>query len=144
MVAAHHAGAIAMGRVQEERGARDDVRRMAERMVRVQAKEQADLERIARDEGHAARKSDPMMESHTQADLTAMRSATGQEVDRLFVVHMIDHHEQGIDMMRRSMSNLQRQDLRRMAQKMIDDQEREVAEMRRLVWDQSAIAGAGR
>ena len=71
-----------------------------------------------------------MMEKHSMMDMRELKAARGAEVDRVFLTHMIDHHEGGVDWTRRSLPNLKRDDLRKMARMMIDDQTREIAQMR--------------
>jgi uncharacterized protein (DUF305 family) len=50
------------------------------------------------------------------------------EVD--FRVHMIPHHQGAIDMARVALKHAKDDDTKKMAQKIIDDQEKEIAEMR--------------
>lgn len=133
MMAMHHTGAIEMANHESQNGTRSQVREMARKIAEAQAAEKPKLEAIARESGHAAMQPDPKMQEHSMKDMQALRAARGVEVDRVFLVHMIDHHEQGIGMARSSMPNLRRDDLRGMARKMIDDQSREVARMRAML-----------
>ncbi|MDP1663159.1 MAG: DUF305 domain-containing protein [Phycisphaerales bacterium] len=133
MMAMHHAGAIDMGRYEAQNGSRADVRALATRMADAQTAENTKLEAIAREVGHAEHKGDPMMDKHSMKDMQALKAARGAEVDRVFLTHMIDHHENGVKMARDAMPNLKRDDLRRMAKMMIDDQSREVAQMRSML-----------
>lgn len=130
MMGKHHESAIEMARYEAKNGTRPEVREIARKMADAQSAENTKLEPIAREGGHADHKSDPMMEKHLMQDMQELKAARGAEVDRLFLVHMTDHHAQGVDMTRRSLPNLKRDDLRRMAQQMIDDQTREIAQMR--------------
>jgi uncharacterized protein (DUF305 family) len=122
-----------MARFEAQNGSRAEVREMARKIVEAQSAEHPRLEAIAREEGHAEHKSHPMMEEHSRKDMASLRSARGAEVDRQFLVHMMDHHAQGVEMARRSLPNLRRDDLRRMAHKMIDDQSREIDQMRAML-----------
>lgn len=133
MMAMHHDGAIEMARYQAQNGSRAEVRDLATKMAEAQTKENSMLRTIARDTGHAGMAPDPMMQQHMRKDMEACRAARGAEVDRVFLTHMIDHHENGVKMAKAAMPNLKRDDLRRMARMMIDDQTREVAQMRALM-----------
>jgi uncharacterized protein (DUF305 family) len=132
-MAMHHTGAIDMGRYEAQHGSRADVRAMATKMADAQTTEKHKLESIAREVGHAEHKGDPMMEKHSMKDMQALRAARGAEVDRVFLLHLIDHHERGVDWTSRSLPNLRRDELRHMAKMMIDDQTREVAQMRAML-----------
>ena len=133
MMGMHHETAIEMARYEAQNGTRSEVREMARKIVDMQSAERSKLEAIAREEGHAEHKSDPEMEQHAKKDMASLRSARGAEVDRLFLAHMMDHHAQGVEMARSSMPNLRREDLRQMARKMIDDQTREIDQMRAML-----------
>ncbi len=133
MMAMHHTGAIEMARVEAQNGSRDEVREMVRTIADMQSAEKPKLEAIARETGHADMRPDPMMQKHSTRDMQALRAARGAEVDRVFLTHMIDHHESGVQMARAAMPNLRRDDLQRMAKMMIDDQTREVAEMRAML-----------
>jgi uncharacterized protein (DUF305 family) len=133
MMSMHHNGAIDMARYEAQNGSRAEVREIARKMADAQTAENTKLAAIAREAGHAVHKSDPMMDTHSMMDMRELQAARGAEVDRVFLTHMIDHHEGGVDWTKRSLPNLKRDDLRRMAQMMIDDQAREIAQMRSML-----------
>lgn len=133
MMGMHHERAIEMSRFEVENGSRAEVREMARKIADKQGAEHPRLEAIAREEGSFEHKSDPKMEEHARKDMALLRAARGAEVDRLFLVHMMDHHAGGMEVARGSMPNLRRDDLRRMAKKMIEDQGREIEQMRAML-----------
>lgn len=133
MMAMHHEGAIEMGRYEAQNGSRADVRTLATKMADAQSTEKPKLESIARDAGNGRMQPDRMMQEHSMKDMTALRAARGAEVDRIFLIHMIDHHQSGVDMAQAAMPNLRRDELRRMASKMIDDQSKEISQMRAML-----------
>ncbi|QOJ14123.1 MAG: DUF305 domain-containing protein [Planctomycetia bacterium] len=133
MMAMHHEGAIEMGRYEAQNGSRADVRALATKMADAQSTEKPKLESIARDAGNGRMQPDPMMQEHSMKDMEAPRAARGAEVDRVFLNHMIDHHQSGVEMARAAMPNLRRDELRRMATKMIDDQSKEISQMRAML-----------
>jgi len=130
MMAVHHESAIEMGRYQAQNGSRAEVRAIASSIVDAQSAENVKLRAIARETGHGNMRADAMMRENAGADMTALRSAGGAELDRVFLTRMIDHHTVGVEMTRKAMPNLRRDDTRRMAKTMIDDQTREIAQMR--------------
>lgn len=94
MMAMHHTGAIEMGNHEAQKGSRSEVREMARKIADAQAAEKPKLEAIARESGHAAMQPDPKMLEHSMKDMQALRAARGAEVARVFLIHMIDHHQQ--------------------------------------------------
>lgn len=129
-MAMHSKSAIDMGRIQANNGSRTDVRALAARIVDTQTAENTKLLAIARETGQPDTRQDSMMDKHSAECTTQLNAARGTEVDRLFLTHMIDHHERGVKMTEAAMPNLRRDDLQRMARTMIVDQNREVAQMR--------------
>ena len=59
-----------------------------------------------------------------------MMSNNGAMSDRVFVEMMIPHHQGAIEMARVALRHAKDPETKRMAQKIIDDQEREIVEMR--------------
>jgi uncharacterized protein (DUF305 family) len=133
MMAAHHESAIEMGRFEITNGKRDDVRALARTMVDQQNIEHVELEGIARAETHAEHKTDPNAERHAKMAIEDLHAAKGDDVDRIFLEQMIEHHTAGVDVTRRSLPNLEREELRRMAQKMISDQSSQIEQMRGMI-----------
>ena len=73
------------------------------------------------------------MEAHQKMTGDMQVKPTGDS-DRDFAAMMIPHHQGAIDMARVELQHGKDPELRRMAQKIIDDQEREIAELR--AWQQ--------
>lgn len=130
MMVQHHASAIDMSTHEARNGSRQEVRDLARKIADAQAAEKPRFEAIAREEGRASARPDPRMVEQSARTMRELRAARGEELDRLFLIHMVAHHETGNGMATDSMPNLSREDLRAMARKMIDDQSREVAQMR--------------
>ncbi|MGE0158156.1 MAG: DUF305 domain-containing protein [Gemmatimonadales bacterium] len=101
----HHAQALEMAALVESREAGEAVRAMALRMQISQRDEIALIERWLSAHGEAASGGDhaghtmmPGMLSPEQ--MARLRSARGEEFDRLFLEYMIQHHEGAITMVR--------------------------------------------
>lgn len=133
MMSAHHATAIEMARYQGQNGTREDVRAMARRIADSQTMEQTKLDAIVREETRPKTTNNSLIVNRAASDIGMLRNARGVEVDRMFLTHMIEHHRSGIDMAKASMANLKREDVRTMAQKMVDDQSTEIGLMRNML-----------
>jgi len=133
MMVMHHKGAIEMGRYEAQDGTRTEVRDLAGTMADSQSAENVNLMDVVRETGHGNMKADPPVQENMGRCMTALRSAGGVQVDSVFLTHMIKHHTMGVDMARKAMPNLKRNDTRLMAKTMIDDQTREIAQRRGMV-----------
>jgi uncharacterized protein (DUF305 family) len=69
----------------------------------------------------------------SEADMTALREADGSEASRLFLEQMIVHHEGAVEMARSALADGQDADVLALAQRVIDDQTAEIAEMQELL-----------
>lgn len=88
------------------------------------------MDRIRREAGQTDAGASPDQKAKMQAQQRELEQAPGTKVDQLFLKHMIDHHSEEVAMMHKSLPNLQRQDLRQMTEKMIEDQQRDIEQMR--------------
>ncbi len=61
-----------------------------------------------------------------------------EDIDRDFVVMMVPHHQSAIDMARSYLRYGHNEELRRVAQGIIDGQQQEIAVMRHAIGDQSS------
>ena len=68
----------------------------------------------------------------SQAEMDALRNATGDEATQLFLDGMIKHHTGAIAMAKTELEEGANPDAKKLAQAIIDTQEAEIAEMRRL------------
>ena len=68
----------------------------------------------------------------SQAEMDALKNATGAEATQLFLNGMIKHHTGAIAMARTELKEGANPDAKKLAQAIIDSQEAEIAEMRRL------------
>ncbi|MFM1960385.1 MAG: hypothetical protein RL588_1902 [Pseudomonadota bacterium] len=58
-----------------------------------------------------------------------MMAATGADADQIWASKMIEHHQGSIDMSKRVLQDAKDPEIRRMAQKTIDMQTKEIAEL---------------
>ncbi|WP_396642841.1 DUF305 domain-containing protein [Microbacterium sp.] len=69
----------------------------------------------------------------SEEDMTALEDASGPEASSLFLEQMIVHHEGAIEMAQAQVTDGQNPDAVELAQKIIDDQTAEIAEMEQLL-----------
>ena len=69
----------------------------------------------------------------SEADMTALREAAGPEAGPLFLEQMIAHHEGAVEMAEAVLSDGQDPDVLALAERIIDDQTAEIAEMQGLL-----------
>jgi uncharacterized protein (DUF305 family) len=64
-----------------------------------------------------------------EATMAKIQSLRGAEFDTLWLQSMISHHQGAIEMAKAEVANGQNEDVKRMAQTMIDTQQAEIAQM---------------
>lgn len=69
------------------------------------------------------------MDTQMDGMLQGISGKTGTEFDKLFLSEMIIHHKGAVDMSQMVLSNSQNPELKKFAQKIIDDQTKEIAQM---------------
>jgi uncharacterized protein (DUF305 family) len=79
------------------------------------------------------------MNGHDMSDMQSAPNAAAQPFDLQFIDTMIHHHDGALDMAKDILTKTQRQELKTFAQKIIDDQTKEIAMMRD--WREKWYAG---
>ena len=69
----------------------------------------------------------------SDADMAALKAASGSEANKLFLEQMTVHHEGAIDMAKIELQTGQNADALALAQKIVDDQTAEIARMKALL-----------
>ncbi|WP_341999324.1 DUF305 domain-containing protein [Microbacterium sp. LWH7-1.2] len=69
----------------------------------------------------------------SEADMTALGAAGGTEAGRIFLEQMVVHHEGAVEMAEAALADGQDPDVLALAQRVIDDQTAEIAEMQELL-----------
>lgn len=133
MMIAHHQGAIEMARAELSSGTNAEMRKLAEGIVAAQEKEVAEMQRIMAtlpdgDVKANAAAYDALMDSMSGM-MSAHPTPTGN-TDKDFVQAMIPHHEGAVAMAKVELQHSRDEKLKAMAQQMVDDQTREIAEMK--------------
>jgi uncharacterized protein (DUF305 family) len=78
---------------------------------------------------------DPMTES--------LRGLRGEEFDKKFLSHMIDHHQQGVEMAQLAQHHAQSSGVKRFAAKTAQSQQKDIEEMKRMKGDKSSHHASG-
>ncbi|MDG5482456.1 DUF305 domain-containing protein [Mycolicibacterium gadium] len=68
-----------------------------------------------------------------EATMTKLQSLQGAEFDTLWLQSMISHHQGAIEMAKAEVANGQNEDVKRMAQTMIDTQQAEIGQMNQML-----------
>jgi hypothetical protein len=78
--------------------------------------------------------------NHMNEQMVQQLGETDENYEKRFIDMMIPHHEGAVAMAKHAMQHSQREELKQMAQKMIDDQQREIEQLKELraEWYESA------
>jgi uncharacterized protein (DUF305 family) len=128
----HHRAAIMMADHVIAAGKREDVAAMAEMMRQMQA-EEIETMLAAREQLAGSREVPEMNDPHMEHDLDQLMAASGTALDRLFLEHMLEHHAGALVMAHRALGNLERADMRQLAEMIIEDQSKEIGEIRAML-----------
>lgn len=134
MMVEHHQGAIDMAQVEVSRGKDDKLKAKAQEIITKQKDEQQKLKDMVKDMKPSDMK---MGEGELEKSLSAMMDKMKSmkmsgDVDKDFATMMIHHHEEGIAMAKKEVANGMNTDLKKLAQKSISDQQKDISEFKSL------------
>lgn len=130
----HHRMAIHMAEAVVARGEDATVRALAEQIVATQSSEVETLETVEEELLSTGEPLPPTpTDPHSEAEMEAIAELSGAELDRMFLVDMIQHHAAGVPPAHRAMPRLARQDTRSIAAAIVATQAREIGRMRLLL-----------
>ncbi|MFN2387718.1 MAG: DUF305 domain-containing protein [Thermoanaerobaculia bacterium] len=131
----HHQMSIDMVRIAEGKFSDKELGRLAKKMAEDQGKENAQMKQWREQWFPGAPNAEnmqmPGMASMGNMDMSHMQTASGTELDRMFVDMMVPHHQSGIEMARDALAKAEHQEIRDLAEKMIAKQQKEIDEMQR-------------
>lgn len=135
----HHEGAIEMARTARGRTGNQAVLDLASRVEEAQDPEIETMTgwltawgaEVAPGSGHTGHGSS--MPGMSEEEVAALEAARDADFDRLFLETMIEHHRGAIDMAGVELRSGGNADAKALAQKVIDDQQAEIAEMREML-----------
>ena len=132
MLIEHHQGAIDMSKIEVAQGSDEKMKAMAQTTITKQTVEQKKLRDMLNNMKSSSMK---MGEGEMQKSMAGMQSKmsgmqmTGN-VDKDFAMMMSSHHEDGIAMSKLELKNGMNAELKQMAKKGIDDQQKEIKEFK--------------
>ncbi len=141
---AHHQGAVDMARPAETKAQHSELKEMAGNIIRDQEREIAQMKQW-RDEWYAGKpqamnmEMSGMMDSMRGMDMTKLNAASGNAFDMMFLDMMTPHHQGAIVMAREALTKAGHPEIKKLAQQIIDAQEREIAQMNK--WKTAWSAG---
>ncbi len=136
----HHRQAVQVAALADGRAAGAEVKALAAKVREAQQPEidtmnqwLTDWRKPAPDAGVHGAGHGSMPGMMSEADLAGLQAATGPAFDRLFLTMMIGHHDGAIEMAQREVAQGANPDAKALAQKIISDQQAEIATMRKLL-----------
>jgi uncharacterized protein (DUF305 family) len=136
----HHRGAIDMARLAKTKAARTE-KKMAEEMAQAQERELKLMmdwrDRWFKGQAQARNMDLPgMRDSMKDMDLDMMKKAKGKEFDLMFLDMMIPHHQGAVVMSQDATQKAEHQEVKQLANRIIEQQQREIDQMkkRKMAW----------
>ena len=141
----HHEQAVEMAKLAADKAAAPEVTDLARRIEQAQGPEIEQLRSwlqawgedetagggmAGMDHGGSGSAGAGMM---SEEEMTSLQSASGADFDRMFLEMMTRHHEGAIDMARTELEQGQLEEVKQMAQRIIDTQQAEINEMRQIL-----------
>jgi len=131
---AHHQGAIDMGRPALEKAQHAELKEMARNIIRDQEREINQM-RQWREQWFAGKPQAMNMDlagmhdSMRGMDMNRLNATSGNAYDIMFIDMMIPHHQGAVTMAREALQRAEHPELKQLAQQIIREQEREIAQM---------------
>lgn len=135
MMIEHHQGAIDMAQVEVSQGKNEKLKAKAQEIMTKQKAEQQQLRDIVQNmkpsnmkmgEGELPKAMSTMMDKMKSMSMSG-------DVDKDFATMMIAHHQSAIDMSKMELKNGMSAELKKIARKAIDDQQKDISEFKNLM-----------
>ena len=139
MMMAHHQGAIDMAQMEISKGSNTEIKSVAEDIVKAQQAEIEQFKNILKDYKMPGMKKEGVEAHNELAEVmdkmdAAMKGITmSGNADKDFLMMMIPHHEAAVKMAEDEISHGKNLALKKMAQKIIEDQTKEIRQFRDLL-----------
>lgn len=128
MMIEHHQGAIDMSEIQVKSGSDAELKDMAKQIIMAQKAEIVKLRDFVQAHPVTGTQQQPMHSGTMESMHDQMKSMSmNGNMDQDFASMMMMHHEGAVTMAKEELANGQHTELKQMAQQMIDDQQREIA-----------------
>jgi uncharacterized protein (DUF305 family) len=142
MMIEHHKGAIDMAKAEISHGKNAELKKMSEDIIKKQEKEIKDMQAFVdkfkaghKDAtAHKVNMNDPFNKMMTASmKMDNMHKHAKTDVDHSFLENMIKHHQQGIDMAKAELAHGKDASMKKMAQQIIADQQKEIKTMQAML-----------
>lgn len=125
----HHRSAVQMGKMASTKASHEELRAMGQKVVDAQDREIAQM-KTWRDQWFtnapvAVDHSMPGMKQSMGMDMSKLMQSSGAEFDHEYIDMMTKHHEAGIAMAKDALEKSKRDEVKGLAQKIIEDQSKE-------------------
>ncbi|WP_394620407.1 DUF305 domain-containing protein [Lentzea sp. JNUCC 0626] len=124
----HHQQALDMAKLVPSRSSDEKVRALAQRIEDAQGPEITQMNDWLKQWGATAAK-----DEHQGHDAAGLEKASGAEFDRMWLDMMIEHHEGAVEMAKKELADGEDENAKKLAQAIIDGQQKEITEMRELL-----------
>ena len=130
MMVEHHQGALDMAQIEASQGKDEKMKAKAQEILTKQKTEQQELRDFVQSYKPSGMKhGEGDMQKSMSAMMDKMKSMQmSGDVDKDFATMMVSHHQDGIDMAKMELKNGMSDKLKKMAQKSIDDQQKDIKE----------------
>lgn len=129
----HHQDGIMMFEMAVQKAAMPAVKSKAQIMADMQNKDNAEMQKLREAAGAGADKAVNMqMPGMMMMDMSLLRSSSGMAFDHAFIDMTVHHHEGAIKMSKHALARSKTPEVRAMAQKIIDDSEKDIADLTRI------------
>jgi uncharacterized protein (DUF305 family) len=145
MMLEHHQRGLELVRLEKEQGSSPAVKELATRIGESQERDIVELKALSKDEArgttgqaehHGAADHHKGMVEQSETMMKELKAKSGEELDRAFLDHMAKHHQMAISMTEDA--TLQDPEVKKLAEKMLESQRQELAELKKHLGDGSS------
>jgi uncharacterized protein (DUF305 family) len=145
MMLEHHQRGLELVRLEKEQGSSPAVKELATRIGESQERDIVELKALSKDEArgttgqaehHGAADHHKGMVQQSETMMKELKAKSGEELDRAFLEHMAKHHQMAISMTEDA--TLQDPQVKQLAEKMLESQRQELAELKKHLGDGSS------
>ena len=145
MMLEHHQRGLELVRLEKEQGSSPAVKELATRIGESQERDIVELKALSKDEArgttgqaehHGAADHHKGMVQQSETMMKELKAKSGEELDRAFLEHMAKHHQMAISMTEDA--TLQDPEVKKLAEKMLESQRQELAELKKHLGDGSS------
>jgi uncharacterized protein (DUF305 family) len=145
MMLEHHQRGLELVRLEKEQGSSPAVKELATRIGESQERDIVELKALSKDEArgttgqaehHGAADHHKGMVQQSETMMKELKAKSGEELDRAFLEHMAKHHQMAISMTEDA--TLQHPEVKKLAEKMLESQRQELAELKKHLGDGSS------